>query len=126
MGSRASQNLFTNLAASADLTTKQNKAVVINSSGTIAVAGAAANVLGFLANAPISGAVCSIAGVGGGALAIAGGTITAGDLLETDANGDVVVATGAAENICAQALESAVDNDVFNVVVYMDRVANTV
>lgn len=74
--------------------------------------------IGFLQNKPESGAAAVVAGPGGGSKAIAAGTITAGDFLKTDSSGHLV-AIGAYENAFAVAfaLESAVDNDVFNVFV---------
>jgi hypothetical protein len=125
MASFPEPNLIMSFAAGSDLSTKQYKAVTV-SSGTIAVASTGGNAIGFLMNAPTSGQACEIATLGGGAKAIAGGTIAAGDLLEVDSNGDLVYATGAAENVVARALQSAVDNDVFAVQVLFDRVGTTV
>ena len=103
-----------NLAAGSDLSSSQYKAVVLSSDGAVDVAGAAAEAIGFLMNAPTTGDIAEIASNGGGGKAIAGGTITAGDILATDANGDVVTATANQVGV-ARALESAVDNDIFNV-----------
>lgn len=110
-------------AAGADLSAKQYKAVTITA-GVVQVASTGQNAIGFLMNAPTSGQACEIASLGGGAKAIAGGTIAAGDLLEVDSNGDLVYAVGAAENIVARALQSAVDNDIFAVQVLFDRNAS--
>lgn len=125
MASTAQPNLILNLLAASDLSSSQYKAVKVDSSGTVAACGAAENAIGFLHNTPVSGAVCEIATFGGGARAKAGGTITAGDQLETDSNGDVIVATGAAENIVAYAVESAVDNDIFQIIPLFVKVAST-
>lgn len=105
---------ITNEIASTDLSSSQYKAVVLGSTG-IAVAGADVNSIGFLMSQPTAGQVCEVATFGGGAKAIAGGPITQGDYLKIDANGDVIVATLSTENIVAQALDDAVDNDVFAV-----------
>ena len=123
MASFPRPNLITNLTASATMVANQYKAVVLGASG-IALASTGQNAIGILQNAPISGGVCEIAIVGGGGLAIAGATIAAGNLLEVDSAGLLVHATGAAENIVAMALQSAVVNDVFAVQVLFDRNAS--
>lgn len=116
MASFPKPTLITNLVAGSDLSTSQYKAIVLSADGAVDVAGANVAGIGFLHNSPLTGAVAEIATVGGGAKATAGGTITAGDLLKTDANGDVVTAVNG-ENFVGMALESAVDNDVFGVLV---------
>ena len=74
--------------------------------------------VGFLQNSPESGKPAEVATAGGGSLAIAAGTITAGDFLKTDASGHLL-SIGTYENAyaVAVALDSAVDNDVFEVFV---------
>ena len=114
MGSFAEGTRITNLKAGSSLTASQYKAVKVSSDGEVDVCGANVAALGFLMNAPATGSICEIATLGGGAKAIAGGTITAGDLLATDSNGDVLVAA-AGDTYVALALESAVDNDIFQV-----------
>jgi hypothetical protein len=116
MSSFAQPNLITNLAAGSDLSSSQYKAIVLSTDGAVDVAGANVAGVGFLMNLPTAGKSAEIATVGGGAKAKAGGTITAGDLLKTDSVGDVVTAVNG-ENYVALALESAVDNDIFNVLV---------
>lgn len=117
MASFPQPNLITNLAAGVDLSSSQYKALILSADGEVDPAGAAASTIGFLMNSPTAGSVAEIATNGGGGKAIAGGTITAGDSLATDANGDVVVATGV-DSIVGIALEDAVDNDVFGILVY--------
>lgn len=114
MASFPNGNTIVNIVAGSDLSSSQYKALTLASDGAVDVSGADAEVIGFCMNSPSTGQVAEIATVGGGAKAIAGGTILAGALLATDANGDVVTAT---ENqaVCAMALEGAVDNDVFAV-----------
>lgn len=73
--------------------------------------------IGFQQNAPGLGDHVEIAGVGGGSKAIAAGTITAGDYCKTDANGHLVAMAAETANAVAFALDSAVDNDVFEVLV---------
>lgn len=86
------------------------------SSGKVVAAGAGERGIGFI-QATVSAAdkPASIAVPGGGALAIAGGTIAAGDSLKSDASGHLVATTTADDIIVAIAEESAVDNDVFRV-----------
>lgn len=118
-------NLITNLAAGSDLSSSQYKAVALATDGAVdvvTVAGSAS--IGFLQNLPLTGAVAEIATVGGGAKAIAGGTITAGDRLAVDAIGDVVLATPL-DAVVGIALESAVDNDVFGILVFQPAAAVT-
>ncbi len=116
MASFPRPNLITNLAAGSDLSSSQYKAVALATDGAVDVAGSNVAGIGFLNNSPKVGAVAEIAVVGGGAKAIAGGTITANDLLKTDAIGDVVTAVNG-ENFVGIALEDAVDGDVFGVLV---------
>jgi len=92
------------------------------SSGDVVIADAGADAIGFTKDAVAASAVAQIAASGGGALAIAGGTIAAGDRLKVDANGDLVVASTAGDLSIARALESAVDNDVFSVWVESVRI----
>jgi hypothetical protein len=118
------------LTSSGDLSTKQFKAVKINASGKIAVAGLGECAVGILYSKPdADGEVASVRILDGKkAKAMAGGTITAGDLLKADANGDLVTAQKAYTNtsdagvaqdalvgshILGIAIESAVDNDIF-------------
>jgi len=114
MGSFAEARRITNLVAGSSLTASQYKAVQLSSDGEVDVCGANVPALGFLMNSPATGAVCEIATIGGGAKAIAGGTIAAGALLKTDSAGDLVTAVRG-DTAVAIALESAVDNDVFSV-----------
>jgi len=116
MPSIATPSKIINLAAGSDLSSSQYKAVVLSSDGAVDVAGANAATIGFVQNLPTAGKSVEIASMGGGATAIAGGTITAGDFLKTDSAGDVVTAF-VGDTYCALALESAVDNDQFNVLV---------
>uniref|UniRef100_A0A6M3IPL0 PAS domain-containing protein n=1 Tax=viral metagenome TaxID=1070528 RepID=A0A6M3IPL0_9ZZZZ len=48
----------------------------------------------------------------GRALVMAGGTVAPGDPVKSDANGDVVKATGSAQNLVGYSTEDAVDNDI--------------
>lgn len=117
MASFPKPNLITNLAAGTDLSSSQYKAVTLAADGAVDVSGANAEAIGFLMNSAELGKVAEIATNGGGGKAIAGGTITAGDMLATDANGDVLTAT-ANQKVVGRALESAVDGDIFAVEVF--------
>jgi len=52
---------------------------------------------------------------GGGARALAGGTIATGDYLAPDSNGALVATTTGDDNVIAQALQDAVADDIFDV-----------
>ncbi len=66
--------------------------------------------------------VCEVAVPGGGAKALAGGTITQGDLLTADSNGALVATTSANDQVIAVAEEDAVANDIFSVFVQRSNV----
>jgi hypothetical protein len=104
------------LVAAADLTAKQGSAVVVDTSGTLAVAGAAAFALGILLNAPDIGEEALVA-VMGKASGIAGEALTAGDVLTTDATGRLVDAT-AGDPACGICLvDAAAADDAVSIVV---------
>lgn len=56
-----------------------------------------------------------VAIAGGGAKALAGGTIAAGDYLTSSSTGALVTSTTTNDHVCAQALEAAVSGDLFAV-----------
>lgn len=88
------------LPASADLSTKQFYLVKLNSSGQIAVCGAGELAIGVLYTEPnAAGVVASVQTLTGRKTkGIAGGVIAAGDVLKSDANGKLVVASKAVVN----------------------------
>lgn len=100
------------VTASADLSAKQYKA--ITNAG--AVCGAGAKALGILQNNPTSGQAATVC-TEHLSKAVAGGNIAKDADLMSDANGDLVTATGSAVWVIARAMESAVDNDIFQVLV---------
>ncbi len=109
------------LKAGADFSalTDQTKYIALQLASDGDVETAAANekeFIGFLQNTPASGSPAEVATIGGGTLAVAAGTITAGNFLKTDASGHLL-AIGAYETAYAVAIamDSAVDNDVFEV-----------
>lgn len=113
--------LIPGFRAGADLsaTTDRYTAVQLEADGDVIVTAAEdADFLGILQDTPASGAPAEIAGPGGGSKARAAGTIAPMQPLKTDASGHLVP-VGPFENakVVAFALESAVDNDVFSVMV---------
>lgn len=90
--------------------------------GLVEIAGAGEAITGFVMTAADASAPVEIAGKGGGAKAIAGGTISDGDDLKVDANGHLVVASTAGDRVVATARQDAVDNDVFAVFVTDSRI----
>ena len=76
--------------------------------GYFAVAGANALMLGVIDGTPIAGEACSIQTVRGTvAKVVSGGVFAVGDVLITDANGAAVIGAGAAQKVCAKALEAS-------------------
>lgn len=125
------KNYITGLKAGADFSAltaaTQNIALKLDTDGDVTQAGAAAqNFIGFLQNAPASGEDAEIAGAGGESLAIAAGSIQAGEFCKIDTNGHLVKITGETANCAAIALEGAADNDVFRVSVMPAGFAVTV
>jgi hypothetical protein len=118
MANYPTPNIILSLQSGSDLSDAQYKAIVLSSDGKCDLASSNAQAIGFLMNAANSavGSYLEIASVGGGAKATAGGTISAGDELCVDANGDLIKAYSG-NNVIAVALESAVDNDIFGVLV---------
>lgn len=101
------------LPAGADLTGKQFHAVVVNSSGAAASAGANALVAGMLQNKPNTGQPATIAYDGVSKAAI-GATVAAGAKLTTDAAGKLVTAT-ASQAVVGVALAGGATNDIIPV-----------
>jgi len=99
----------------------QYKAVKFSGENLV-IADAGADAFGFTRSAVAASNVAELAVAGGGALATAGGTISAGDRLKVDGNGDLIVAATANDLSVARALENAVDNDVFSVFVETVRI----
>ncbi len=124
MTSNATPTRIINKLAGSSLLTSQYKALNLAADGAVDVAGANATVIGFAMTAVDTGASVEIASMGGGATAIAGGTITAGDFLKSDSIGDVVTAS-AGDNFCGIALDDAVDNDQFSILVLQPTSAAT-
>lgn len=76
--------------AAADLSTYQYRAVVLNSSNQVALAGAGVMPIGILQNKPAAqGRAATVCG-GGTSKVACGGTVTKGGALELDATGRVI------------------------------------
>jgi hypothetical protein len=109
------------VTASADLSAKIHKFVKVSGANTVTVGAAVSDkVIGVLQNAPASGsaAVVMVTGV---TKVVAGGTITAGDEVSCDANGDAIAATGSGTYVAGKALTGASDNDVVSVLLGFNR-----
>jgi hypothetical protein len=129
------------LVAAADLSAKQFFGIKVDSTGKAALAAAGEPCIGVLQNNPTSGQVATV-GFLGTSKAKAGGSITAGDQVTTDANGKIVAATkgrtntsdaGAAadaligSNVIGIALSGASTDDVFEIaLMYSGAVPTTV
>lgn len=118
MANYPNPNIIINLASGSDLSAAQYKAIVLSSDGAVDLAGVNAKAIGFLMSVPSAtvGGITEIATQGGGAKAIAGATVTAGDELTVDSAGDVITAVSGS-NVVGIAMESAVDGDVFGILV---------
>jgi len=101
--------------AGEDLSSSQYYIVKL-SSGTVVKSSAATDKhLGVVRNKPTSGATASIflRSAAGTGKVKAGGTISAGQKITSDANGKAVVSTSNGDEIIGMAVEDAVLNDVF-------------
>lgn len=106
--------LLTGVKAGADLSAKQNRFIKFDGSGDFVVAGAGEG-SHILMNAPISGEFVEAASLGGGAELKLAATISAGDFLKSDSNGDAVAATSAGDLALARALTDGVSGDIIKV-----------
>ena len=115
----ATENNLTSisLAAAADLSAAQYKIVQINSSGQAALANATSLTVGVLQNKPTAAGRIATVAVHGVCKCVAGGSITAGARLTSDANGNAVAASTAGDAVIGVALDSASSGDVFRMLV---------
>jgi hypothetical protein len=102
---------LTTVAASADLSAHQFKLVTFDGSAELALAGAGVD-CNVLIDKPAAAGVSGTILLSGIGKVIAGGTISAGDALASNASGLAVTATST-DYIFGRALEDAVLNDVF-------------
>lgn len=107
------------LKAAVDLSAKQYYFVKDDGSEEAVLAGGSTGEIGagFLQNTPKQGETCDIAGVGGGAKAIASATITGPQIeLMALATGKLTPAVVAGDIVVALSKESAAAEDIFEVV----------
>lgn len=117
------------IPANADLSTKQYFFVKLTNSsgvGQAAVTGDGESAIGVLQNKPDAAGEVATVGVRGVSKVMAGGTITAGNPVASDANGEAVVAaTG--DIVLGTAINSAIDGDTFPVLLdSRNAVANNI
>jgi len=98
--------------AGEDLSSSQFKFVTLESDGQVDLADSAGErALGVLLNKPTSGKAATVA-MTGKVMVEAGASVTAGDQLQTDANGDAITAASG-DVVMGYALEDAVDGQIF-------------
>jgi hypothetical protein len=101
------------IEAGADLSAGQYKFVTVASDGQVdltASAGGAA--IGVLQNAPDAAGVPATVAIAGRVKVTAGGTVAAGNKVQSDASGDAIVAASG-DTVLGYALQAADDGDVF-------------
>lgn len=95
---------------------EKGQAVKLSSGAVVKAAASTDRVIGIAQNTvTAAGDAVEVASIGGGAYAKAGGTIAEGDLLGVNTDGDLVKVANQHDIIIAQAMEGAVDNDIFSV-----------
>jgi autotransporter translocation and assembly factor TamB len=98
--------------AGEDLSSSQFKFVTLEADGQVDLADSAGErALGVLLNKPTSGKAATVA-MTGKVMIEAGASVTAGDQLQTDANGDAITAASG-DVVMGYALEDAVDGQIF-------------
>ena len=98
--------------AGEDLSSAQFKFVTLEADGQVDLADAAGErAIGVLLNEPTAGKAATVA-MTGKVMAETGASVTAGDALQTDANGDAITAASG-DYVMGYALEDAVDGQVF-------------
>lgn len=126
--------------AGANLSAQQFHGVRVNSSGLLVAAAAGEFAIGILQNKPLQGEVATVTCVGPISKAYAGGSITAGSAVATNASGHIVAATlgrtntsdgGAAadpligSNVLGVALEGASNGDIISVLLTVSGASPT-
>jgi len=107
------EQLFS-IKAGADLSSLQHYIVKLGSTeDTIEKSTAASDaILGVLQNKPTSGQMASVA-VGGITKVIAGGSVSAGNLVTADSNGKAIATTSGGDHVLGMALQAASTGDIF-------------
>lgn len=103
------------LLAAADLSNSQFRAVQVNSSGQVALAGATGIAAGILQNKPASGRAATF-GYQGVSKLVLGGTVAAGARVTSDANSAGIAAT-TGDSVLGVALTGGVSGDVISVLI---------
>ncbi len=93
----------------------KGQAVKLSSGNVVACAAATDRSIGLAQCDASSGQLVEVAMHGGGGYGLAAGSISAGNLLGFDGSGHLVKVANASDIVIAQALEDAVDNDIFSV-----------
>lgn len=109
------------LPAHADYSAKQYRAVSINTSGRAELTGAGAEAAGVLQNKPDAQDVAATVAINGVTKMHAGESISKGDKIASDADGDAVTA-GTGDNIIGQAIESASSGELFAMLIKIQNV----
>ena len=103
------------LPAAGDLSAKQFRFVACNTSGqAAAVASAGATGIGVLQNKPDAAGKAATVAYAGVAKVVAGGEVAAGANVQSDANGEAILAASA-DHVLGVALAGAADGDVIPV-----------
>lgn len=113
---QSNNNHLLSFLAGADLSAKQYF-IVKNDTGSnevVLAAAAADSIVGVLQNAPVENQEALVA-VGGTCKVIAAGDISKGAWVTSDGNGEAVATTTAGNLVIGQALQSAVDGDIFEI-----------
>jgi hypothetical protein len=108
--------------AGSDLSSYQYCAVGL-SSGKLALVGAGARGVGILSDKPSAADAAARVVVGGRTKALAGDTIAVDAFLTPEATTGRLVTAGSGDAVWAQALEAAVDGQIFKVVMMSQYVA---
>lgn len=116
------QGMDVTFKAAADLSALQFRIMKLSAANKVNKATAAADkpLVGVLQDKPDAADKAATVRTSGISKLVAGGTIAAGDLLTSDANGDAVAAApavGVNNGIVGYAIDAAVDNDIFRAMI---------
>lgn len=101
--------------AAADLSAKQYKIVKQSAAGVVNISTAGTDKhLGVLQNKPLITEAANVR-VLGSSKVVAGGTVTLNAWVTADANGDAIATVTDKDVVVGMALEAAVDNDIFEI-----------
>lgn len=109
--------------AGADLSAKMGFLAHIDTDGELVLAGNAEQVLGVITESAVLGASVTVQ-VSGVAKAKAGAAITAGAPVMSNADGEVITATGAGAYVFGYALTGADDNDIVEIMIDRGRMTS--